>query len=111
VKSTGDGIMALFNSPSDALHCAAELQEELARNDISVRIGLHTGEVELRERDVGGIAVHLAARVQAQAEPDSIFVTEVIPPLVEGTGAKFVDRGVHTLKGIETSQRLYCVVK
>jgi class 3 adenylate cyclase len=111
VKSTGDGIMALFNSPSDALHCAKELQRELAHNELSVRIGLHTGEVELREQDIGGIAVHLAARVQAQAEPDTIFVTEVIPPLVEGTGAKFVDRGVHTLKGIETPHRLYSVVE
>jgi class 3 adenylate cyclase len=111
VKSTGDGIMALFKSPSDALHCATELQRELARNDISVRIGLHAGEVELREQDVGGIAVHLAARVLAQAEPDTIFVTEVIPPLVEGTGATFVDRGLHTLKGIEAPQRLYSVVE
>ena len=111
VKSTGDGIMALFKSPSDALHCAGELQQELAHSDISVRIGLHTGEVELRGQDVEGIAVHLAARVQAQAEPDTIFVTEVIPPLVEGTGAKFVDCGVHTLKGIENPQRLYSVVR
>ena len=55
--------------------------------------------------------MHLAARVQAQAEPDTIFVTEVIPPLVEGTGAKFVDCGVHTLKGIENPQRLYSVVR
>jgi class 3 adenylate cyclase len=111
VKSTGDGVLALFNSPSDALHCATELQRELAHNDISVRIGLHTGEVELRERDIGGFAVHLAARVQAQAAPDTIFVTEVIPPLVEGTGAKFLDRGVHSLKGIENPQRLYSVVR
>jgi class 3 adenylate cyclase len=111
VKSTGDGILALFNSPSDALHCSAELQKELAHNDISVRIGLHTGEVEVREQDVGGIAVHLAARVLAQADPDSIFVTEVIPPLVEGTGARFLDRGVHELKGIETPHHLYSVVR
>jgi class 3 adenylate cyclase len=81
--------MALFNAPSDALHCANELQLELAHNDISVRIGLHTGEVELREHDVGGIAVHLAARVQAQAKPDTIFVTEVIPPWSRGPGPSF----------------------
>jgi class 3 adenylate cyclase len=111
VKSTGDGILALFNSPSDALRCATELQRQLADNDISVRIGLHTGEVELREQDVQGIAVHLAARVQAQAKPDTIFVTDVIPPLVEGTGAKFVDCGVHTLKGIENPQHLYSLVR
>jgi class 3 adenylate cyclase len=111
VKSTGDGMLALFNSPSDAMNCATELLRELADNGISIRIGLHTGEVELRDQDVGGIAVHIAARVQAQAEPDTILVSEVIPHLVEGTGTKFVDRGVHALKGIENPQRLYSVVR
>jgi class 3 adenylate cyclase len=110
VKSTGDGILALFNSPSDAVNCATELQRELADNGISIRIGLHTGEVEVRDQDVGGIAVHIAARIQAQAEPDTILVSEVIPPLVKGAGTRFIDRGVHTLKGIETPQRLYSVV-
>jgi class 3 adenylate cyclase len=111
VKSTGDGILALFSSPSDAMNCATELRRELADNGISIRVGLHTGEVEVRDQDVGGIAVHIAARVQAQAEPDSILVSEVIPPLVKGTGTEFVDRGVHTLKGLETPQRLYAVVR
>ena len=111
VKSTGDGILALFSSPSDAMNCAIELQQELADDGISIRIGLHTGEVEVRDQDVGGIAVHIAARVQAQADPGAILVSGAIPSLVEGTGTKFFDLGVHALKGIENPQRLFSVIK
>ena len=78
VKSTGNAVLALFTSPSDAMNCATEIQQELADNGISVRIGLHAGEVEVHDQDVGGIAVHTAARVQAQAEPGTILVSGAI---------------------------------
>ena len=75
VKTTGDGILATFDGPGRAIHCAAALREELAGIGVQLRVGLHTGEVELRDGDVGGIAVHIAARVMAAAGPGEILAS------------------------------------
>ena len=78
--------------------------------DISVRTGIHTGEVELAERDLGGIAVHIGARVSAKAEADEILVSSTVKDLVVGSGISFEDRGSHTLKGVPGQWQLFAVV-
>jgi class 3 adenylate cyclase len=108
VKSTGDGLLVTFGSPSEAVACAAALRRELASIGIAVRAGLHAGEVIMRDDgDVTGVAVNLAARV-AQATPEStIYVSSTLRDLLLGGDLKFTDRGEHTLKGIDGSWRLY----
>jgi class 3 adenylate cyclase len=108
VKSTGDGLLVTFGSPSDAVACAAVLRRELATIGVAIRAGLHAGEVVTREDgDVSGLAVHLAARV-AEAAPDrTICVSSTVRDLLLGSDQTFTDRGEHTLKGIDGSWRLY----
>jgi class 3 adenylate cyclase len=84
IKSTGDGVLAIFDGPARAIQCASEIRDALRRLDLSVRVGLHTGEVEMTADGVGGIAVHIAARIVALAEPGEILVSGAIPPLVHG---------------------------
>jgi class 3 adenylate cyclase len=110
VKTTGDGILATFDSPARAIHCAATLAEDLAGLGIQLRAGLHTGEVELRNGDVGGIAVHIAARVMAAAAPGEILVSRTVHDLVTGSGIRLRDRGVHRLKGVQGEWQLLAVV-
>ena len=112
VKTTGDGILATFDGPGRAIRSAAILQDELARADLQVRIGIHTGEIEMREsdNDVGGIAVHLAARIMAEAGAGEILVSSTVRDLVVGSELDFEDRGTHHLKGIEGDWRLFSVV-
>jgi class 3 adenylate cyclase len=74
---------------------------------IDIRVGLHTGEIEIRGDDIGGIAVHIAARVVAAAQPNEVLVSSAIPPLVAGSGLEFADRGEHTLKGVSTPWTLF----
>jgi len=108
VKNTGDGLLVLFERPSDALACAAELRRELAGIGLRIRGGLHTGEVTVREDgDVTGLAVNLAARVERAAREDSIYVSSTVRDTVLGGDFLFDDRGEHHLKGIEGSWRLY----
>jgi pimeloyl-ACP methyl ester carboxylesterase len=90
VKTTGDGILATFDGPGRAIHCAAALRDELAGIGVGIRAGLHTGEVELREDDVGGIAVHIAARVTAAAKPGEILVSRTVRDLVVGSDVTLV---------------------
>lgn len=82
VKTTGDGILATFDGPGRAIHSAAALREDLAGIGFQIRVGLHTGEVELRDNDVGGLAVHIAARVMAAASPGEILVSRTVRDLV-----------------------------
>jgi class 3 adenylate cyclase len=107
IKSTGDGILATFDGPARAVRCAALMSGELDRNGIKVRSGLHAGEVELRGDDVGGIAVHIAARVMAMAEPGDVLVSSTVKGLVAGSGLVFEDRGTHRLKGIPDEWQLH----
>jgi class 3 adenylate cyclase len=111
VKSTGDGILATFDGPGRAIHCAATLRDELAGIGIQLRAGLHTGEVELREDDVGGIAVHIAARVMAAANPGEILVSRTVRDLVVGSDVTLEDRGRYSLKGIDGDWQLLAVAR
>ncbi len=110
VKTTGDGIVATFDGPGRAIRGATELQYELAKANLRIRTGIHTGEIEVRGNDIGGIAVHLAARIMAEAEAGEILVSRTVRDLVVGSDIGFQDRGNHTLKGIEGNWQLFSVV-
>jgi class 3 adenylate cyclase len=109
IRSTGDGILATFVGPGRAIVGAASLQGGLAGIDLHIRTGIHTGEIEIRGDDVGGIAVHLAARVMSEAQADEILVSRTVKDLVVGSDIAFVDRGVHSLKGIGEDWQLFAV--
>ena len=109
VKTTGDGVLATFDSPGRAIRCGLGLHDRLHSIGIDVRAGLHTGEVELRGEDVGGIAVHLAARVAALASAGELLVSRTVTDLVSGSGIEFEDRGEHALKGVPGEWRLFAV--
>jgi class 3 adenylate cyclase len=100
VKTTGDGILATFDGPGRAVRCALAFSAAAGQIGLPLRAGLHTGEIELRDRDVGGIAIHAAARVMAQAQASEVLVSRVVTDLVAGAGLKFAGRGSHELKGI-----------
>jgi class 3 adenylate cyclase len=109
VKSTGDGTLATFDGPGRALKCATAIRDAVERAEFAVRIGLHTGEVEMRGGDVAGIAVHIAQRVQAQAQPNEVLVSRTVVDLVAGSGLAFDDREEHELKGVPGRWRLFAV--
>lgn len=109
VKSTGDGVMAVFDAPSRGVECAVELLKALNSAGLTSRAGLHTGEVEVRGEDVSGIAVHLAARITALAQANEVLVSRTIPDLVAGSGTEFDDRGTHELKGVPGNWQLMAV--
>jgi class 3 adenylate cyclase len=111
VKTTGDGILATFDGPGRAVHAAAALREELAGIGVRLRGGLHTGEVELRGSDIGGVAVHVAARVMATADPGEILVSRTVRDLVAGSDLTLEDRGIHLLKGIDGDWQLLAVAR
>jgi class 3 adenylate cyclase len=111
VKTTGDGILATFDGPGRAIHCAVALKEELAGIGVQLRAGLHTGEVEVRDDDVGGIAVHVAARVMAAAKPDEILVSRTVRDLAAGADITLEDRGMYLLKGIDGDWQLHAVAR
>jgi pimeloyl-ACP methyl ester carboxylesterase len=100
IKTTGDGILATFDGPGRAVRCALAFSAAAGQIGLPLRAGLHTGEIELRDRDVGGIAIHAAARVMAQAQASEVLVSRVVTDLVAGAGLKFAERGSHELKGI-----------
>ena len=109
VKSTGDGVLAVFDSPSRAVECARELSGSLEALDLPVRAGLHTGEVELRGSDIGGVGVHLASRVNALAGEGEVWVSRTVRDLISGSGIQLEPRGSHTLKGFDEAWELYAV--
>jgi class 3 adenylate cyclase len=111
VKTTGDGILATFDGPGRAIQCAAALRDELAGIGVGIRAGLHTGEVELRDHDVGGLAVHIAARVMAAAAPGETLTSRTVQDLVVGSDIVLEDRGTHRLKGIADPWQLYTVAR
>jgi class 3 adenylate cyclase/esterase/lipase len=100
VKATGDGVLATFDGSERALHCSIALREELADLGVSIRTGIHAGEVELRDPDIGGLTVHITSRVTALAEPNEILVTEALRGLIVGSPFVLQDRGRHALKGL-----------
>ncbi|HJR19943.1 MAG TPA: adenylate/guanylate cyclase domain-containing protein [Actinomycetota bacterium] len=109
VKTTGDGALATFDSPGRAIRCAGELNAALKGAGIAIRAGLHTGEVELRGEDVGGIAVHIGARVMGEARPGEVLCSRTVKDLVVGSGLSFVDRGSRTLRGVPDEWQLFAV--
>ena len=109
VKSTGDGFLATFDGPARAIHCASAILQSSEASGIRVRAGLHTGECEVMGDDIGGIAVHIAARVSAHAEPRELLVSRTVKDLVAGSGIQFTDRGAHALKGLPDTWQLYAV--
>ena len=109
VKSTGDGHLALFDGPARAVKCATDLCGAAKGLDLQIRAGVHTGEVELRGDDVGGIGVHIGARVGALAGPSEVLVSRTVTDLVAGSGIEFADRGEHALKGVSGRWQLYAV--
>jgi class 3 adenylate cyclase len=111
VKTTGDGMLATFEGPGQAIHCAVAFRDELAGIGIQLRAGLHTGEVELHDDDVGGIAVHIAARVMAKADPGEILVSRTVRDLVAGSAVTLKDRGMYPLKGIDGDWQLLAVAR
>jgi class 3 adenylate cyclase len=109
IKTTGDGFLATFDGPARAIHCGGAIRDGATQLGIPIRVGLHSGEVELRGDDIGGIAVHTAARVHALAGPGEILVSRTVVDLVAGSGINFDDRGEHALKGIPGRWRLFVV--
>jgi class 3 adenylate cyclase len=107
VKSLGDGFLATFDGPARAIHCASAIRDSLHRLDLPVRIGVHTGEVELAEDDVRGIAVHIPSRVAHIGGADDVLVSRTVKDLVAGSGIKFEDFGVHALKGIPEAWQVF----
>ena len=109
VKSTGDGVLATFDGPARAARFAAEFARQVAPLDLDLRAGIHTGEVELRGDDIGGIAVHLAARIAAIAGSGEILTSRTLKDLTAGSGLVFEDRGMHTFKGVPDEWQVYAV--
>jgi DNA-binding NarL/FixJ family response regulator len=109
IKTTGDGFLALFDAPARAIRCAIAVRDALRAVGVDVRIGLHSGEVELRGNDVGGIAVNIGARVAAAGSAGDVVVSSTVRDLVAGSGIGFADRGEHDLKGVPDRWRLFVV--
>jgi class 3 adenylate cyclase len=107
IKSTGDGILAVFDTPGRGIRCAVGLRAELHERGIQIRAGLHTGEVDLRGDDVGGIGVHIGARIMAAAGPGEVLVSRTVRDLVVGSDIALEDRGSHTLKGVGDQWQLF----
>jgi class 3 adenylate cyclase len=112
VKSLGDGMMASFDGPARAIRCGVAVTDAVRPFGLEVRVGLHTGEVEVMDGDdVGGIAVHIAARVGALAGPSEVLVSGTVKDLVAGSGIAFTERGEHELKGVPDRWRLFAVTR
>jgi class 3 adenylate cyclase len=109
VKHTGDGFLATFDGPARAIRCAADVAESVASIGLEVRAGLHTGELEVMDGDLGGLAVHIAARVMDRAAPSEVLVSSTVKDLVVGSGITFEERGEHALRGVPGEWRLFSV--
>ncbi len=109
VKTLGDGFLATFDGPARAIRCACAIRDSVRPLGIEIRAGLHTGECELMDDDVGGIAVHIGARVASSAAPSEVLVSSTVKDLVAGSGLRFADRGTHHLRGVPGEWRLFAV--
>ena len=109
VQSTGDGCLATFDGPARALRCALAISDESRRMGLEIRAGLHTGEIELIEQEIAGLAVHIAARVLAQAQANEVWLSRTVKDLVVGSGFEFSEQGDFSLKGIPGEWRLFTV--
>jgi class 3 adenylate cyclase/tetratricopeptide (TPR) repeat protein len=109
VSTAGDGSLATFERPARAIRCAWAIREAVRELGLEIRSGVHSGEIERHGRDVGGIAVHIGARVASQAGPGEVLVTSTVRELVTGAGFRFEDRGKHGLKGVPGEWRLFAL--
>ena len=107
VKATGDGFLARFDSPAQAVRCALALRDAVPALGLEIRCGVHTGECELHDGDLAGIAVHIATRLEGAAEAGEVLVSGTVKDLATGSGLTFVDRGERELKGVPGTWRLY----
>ena len=110
MKHTGDGLLATFDGPTRAVLCATALADQLPHVGLDIRGGLHTGECLRRGDDIGGIAVHIAARIAAKAAATQVLVSNTVKDLVYGSGITFEDRGAHLLKGVPGEWQLFSPV-
>jgi class 3 adenylate cyclase len=111
VKSTGDGVLATFDGPGRAVRCACAIRDEVHTLGLEIRAGLHSGEIELHEDDVFGIAVHIGQRVAAHACPTEVLVSRTVADLLAGSDFVFRDQGEHELKGVTGRWRLFQVAQ
>jgi class 3 adenylate cyclase len=109
VRTTGDGFLATFDGPARSIRCALAINEGIEALGLQVRAGLHTGEVEIADDDLSGIAVHIASRVATMAQPGQVLVSNTVRDLVAGSNIRFHDEGCHALKGLKESVRLFAV--
>jgi class 3 adenylate cyclase len=109
VKRTGDGFLATFDGPARAIRCASDVADAVASIGLQVRAGLHTGELEVMDGDLGGMAVHIAARVLDRAAPSEVLVSSTVKDLVVGSGIDFEERGSHELRGVPGEWQLFSV--
>jgi class 3 adenylate cyclase len=109
VKTTGDGVLATFDGPAAAIRCAQAIADAVSQIGFGIRCGIHVGEVEQRDDDIAGIAVHTAQRICSAAEPGEILVSRVVSDLVAGSGIEFEDQGEYELKGVPGAWRLFAV--
>jgi class 3 adenylate cyclase len=109
VNTSGDGFLAMFDGPQRAIRCAMAIRDAVQALGIEVRAGLHTGECEVRGDDIGGIGVHIGARVSALAGPNDVLVSSTLRDLVIGSGLEFEERGTHALKGVPGEWHLFAV--
>ena len=110
VKTTGDGLLATFDGPGRAIQAALDLRGRLEAHAVDIRAGIHFGEIELRsDGDVGGIGVHVAARIMSAAGSGEVMCTRTVKELSLGSGLDFDDRGLHQLKGVPDEWQLFCV--
>jgi class 3 adenylate cyclase len=107
IKTMGDAFVATFDGPGRAIRCAGKIRDALHGLGIDVRIGLHTGEIERRGDDIGGIAVHIAQRIQGLARPGEVLASSTVKDLVAGSDIDFTDRGTHALKGVPDQWRVF----
>lgn len=107
IKTTGDGFLATFDGPARAIRCASAIRDTARAGGLEVRAGLHTGECEVLDGDIGGIAVHIASRVVGAAAPGEVLVSRTVKDLVAGSGIDFEDRGTRPLRGVDGEWRLF----
>jgi class 3 adenylate cyclase len=109
IDTAGDGFFATFDGPARGIRCACAIRDDISNLGITIRAGLHTGECELMEDKVSGIAVHIGARVMEKADPGEVLVSSTVKDLVAGSGLQFNDRGKYDLKGIPGEWRIFLV--
>jgi len=109
VKTTGDGFLATFESPGQAIQAARAIRDSVRSLGLEIRVGIHTGECEISKGDVAGIAVHIASRIQAVADPGEVLLSGTVHDLVTGSGLPFTDRGRHALKGVQGEWPIYAL--